>query len=190
MAILAVLAAWILLSRPRMAWTRSSSGRAVYVRNAEGREEVADRLIQLEDMLRAFLDTAERMQPGDARLRRIRERWDGTLSEIESTRENVAFSIGKAAIVICVRDPADGLARLNTCVFVLIHELAHIASEKYGHTPEFWTNMKFLLELADAAGIYQDGAHDPHDETLCGKRVGSSPIACVKKSTCASELSK
>lgn len=186
-----VLAVAVILVPARMLWIQSKMQRNVYVRNAPGKEEVADRLADLEVILARFLVEAEKIQPGDARIRRIRERWDGTLSEIESIRENVAFSIGKRSIVVCVREPkGNTLAKMNTCVFVLVHELAHIASIKYGHTPEFWTNMKFLLELAEATGIYADADHDPHDETLCGKRVGSSPISCVKKSTCESELVK
>ena len=40
-------------------------------------------------------------------------------------------------------------------MFVAVHELAHIASASIGHTDEFWTNFKFLLEEAEKLNIYK-----------------------------------
>ena len=43
----------------------------------------------------------------------------------------------------------------NTVLFVVIHELAHIMTHEVGHTPLFWNNMKYLLEVGEKVGIYQ-----------------------------------
>ena len=42
----------------------------------------------------------------------------------------------------------------NTILFVIIHELAHVMSLSVGHTEEFWSNMKFLLEQAESINLY------------------------------------
>ena len=46
------------------------------------------------------------------------------------------------------------LIKLNTLVFVAIHELGHVMSVSVGHTDEFWNNMRYLLKHAIEQGIY------------------------------------
>lgn len=185
-----MLVAWALwLAWPkRMIDVRSPvTGKVYTVKNAAGAQEVADRLAALELRVRKFLDEAEALVPGDARLANIRKRWNGTLSEIENTAE-VAYSLGKDSVAVCVRSAAGQMEPDNTAMFVLIHELAHIASDKYGHTSEFWDNMQFLLELAERTGLYSYQPFESGDDAYCGFPLKSSPLTCVKKGTCAAML--
>ena len=64
----------------------------------------------------------------------------------------------------------------NTMMFVAIHELAHLMTKKIGHPPEFWDNMKFLLEVGVKENIYikQDFANNPKD--YCGMTITDSPL--------------
>ena len=63
-------------------------------------------------------------------------------------------------------------------MFVAIHELGHLMTKSIGHTPEFWDNMKFLLEQAiqKDVNVYvkQDFASNP--EQYCGMTITDSPL--------------
>lgn len=195
-----LVVAWALYRAwPRsMTWVSSQlTGKAYHVKDLPGSQDVADRLAFLELQVRRFLRRAEEYAPGDPRLHRVRERWNGTLAETPRDRE-VAYSIGKDAIHLCVRSAAEdaaaggggggGLEPENTSVFVLMHELAHLATDEYGHPPEFWSNMRFLLELAERTGLYSYQDFEATRVSYCGHPMASSPLSCVKSGACVSQL--
>lgn len=184
-----LLAAAYIVARPSdMAHVRSSlTGKEYLVKKAPDAQVVADRLAELEHRMRRLLDGGAALAPDDQRLDAIRRRWDGTLSEVRATDE-VAFSIDKSAISVCLRDSRGAIEDLNTSMFVLLHELAHVATPDYGHSPQFWANMQFLLELAEALGLYVYENYDAAATTFCGHPVGASPLTCVKTGGCASLL--
>ena len=158
-----------------------------YVKNAPGKEEVAAVLSSLQTRLQKFLVDA----PDDPRIQRIRQKWSGTLAEIDTRSEkqgSLAYSLNKDSIHICVRAPDGSLADKNTAMFVLIHELAHIATVSFGHTEEFWQTMKYLLELAASLGYYTYVHHGQTPTTLCGHTLGASPLTCIREKTCSSAL--
>lgn len=184
-----LVCAFLLLRRDRMTWQLARSNRTLYyVKNLPDAHEAAEHLARLDTTVKAFLDSATQRHPDDPRLHRIRERWSGTLAETPSASENVAYSVGKNSIYICVREKNGGLADHNTSFFVLLHELAHVATDTYGHSKQFWKNMKYLLEMADELGVYAYVNHDEKEESLCGRVLGSNPLTCVKEKTCGSEL--
>ena len=59
--------------------------------------------------------------------------------------------------------------------FVLIHELAHVMSITEGHTPEFMTHFRFLLQEAAAANLYEPINYNDDPITYCGVRVTHNP---------------
>lgn len=159
-----------------------------YVKNREGKEEVAALLARLQKRVHAFLDAAPASDP---RIQRLKSRWSGTIAEIDNDAQksgSLAYSLNKDSIFLCVRASDGSLADENTATFVLIHELAHIASPSYGHTEEFWHTMKYLLQLAEKLGFYTYVDHGQTPTMLCGHQLGSSPLTCVRAKTCASAL--
>ena len=182
-----LLCAAYIISRPgSMQMVRSPiTGREYSVRRAPDSQQVADRLALLEQRLNRLLDGANGMMPNDPRIATIRRRWDGTLSEVEAVDE-VAFSVDKTSIHVCVRGPDGTIQDLNASMFVLLHELAHVATSDFGHSQAFWANMRFLLELAEHLGIYKYETHG--SATFCGHPLGASPLTCVKHGSCESTL--
>lgn len=185
--LLALWALWVAWPRKLVAVRADITGKEYMVRNEDGGAGVAERLAALETRIHDFLDRAEQYAPGDARLRNIRQRWNGTLAETPIDSD-VAFSMDKGSISLCVRRPDGSLEPENTSMFVLLHELGHVATDTYGHKPEFWANMKFLLELADVTGSYVYQDFDSENTSYCGTRLRDSPLTCVKNRACASEL--
>ena len=188
LVIIATLVLVMFLRREPMIWKRAkSTGTAYYVKNLPDADNAAEHLARLHQHMKTFLDRATAKEPSDPRLLRIKERWSGTLSEIPEKADNVAYSLGKNSIYICVREKNGQLAEINVSLFVLLHELAHVATDSYGHTKEFWRNMKYLLELAEDVGVYKYIDHNESVETLCGRVLGTNPLTCVKNKTCRSE---
>lgn len=177
--------AFVLLQKQAFVWRVSTiSGSAYYVKNVRDADAAADHLARLDVMIKRFLSSADQKDP---RIRNIHARWSGTLTETPNDADNVAYSLGKNSIFICVREKDGSLADINTSMFVLLHELAHVSTDSYGHTKEFWKNMKYLLEIAEELGVYKYVDHDENIESLCGRVLGTNPLSCVKKKTCSSE---
>lgn len=187
---LALVALYFLLQPGTMVGMHSSiTGKQYMVRRAPDAQQMADRLAMLELRMRSLLDGASRMMPDDPRIKTILRKWDGTLSEV-SAADEVAFSVDKSSIHICLRNAQGEIEDVNSSMFVLIHELAHVATRDYGHSPEFWANMRFLLELAEQLGVYRYENYDRSTTTFCGHPLGASPLTCVKNRTCTSTLLK
>lgn len=189
LVVLLVVAALYVTFRPRdMISVRSSiTGKEYSVKKMPDAQQMADRLATLEQRMQRLLDGARALMPDDPRIAAIRRRWDGTLSEVEASGE-VAFSVDKRSIHVCLRNKSGAIEDMNTSMFVLIHELAHVATADYGHSHEFWANMRFLLELAERLGIYTYENYDTSTTTFCGHMLGASPLTCVKRGTCTSSL--
>lgn len=188
LVVLVAVAVCVLCWPSRMTFVRASNGQTYNVKAGKDAGQVAERLASLQHSTTQFLKDAARAFPAHAAMvHRIARRWDGTISEVPDDDE-VAYSLDKNTIALCLRSPKTGdLETWNRSVFVLLHELAHIATPEAGHTPTFWRNMKALLELAHALGFYNDEEHRA-DATYCGHPLGQSPMACVRNRTCSSEL--
>ena len=190
LAIAVVVALAVLLWPRRLVWVTSPlTAKSYRVKPLPDRQAAADRLAEMELRLRAFLDAAEALVPGDARIQNVRRRWNGTLAETPGG-DDIAYSIGKDSVYVCVRDAAGRIDDLNTSMFVLVHELGHVATDDWGHPPVFWRNMKFLLELAERTGLYVYQDFDKGKVTYCGRQLGGSPLTCIKNGTCGSEIIK
>lgn len=102
-------------------------------------------------------------------VRNIKARWDGSIHQLMDTGHAPAVTTEKSDIRLCL----DTMSSRDAHVFVCLHELSHIAVDSYGHTPEFWTCFKALLDAATASGVY---THRP-DADVCGTRIGPQPGA-------------
>ncbi len=99
-----------------------------------------------------------------------------SLSEASVDNGFTSFTIDKEYMHICLRtrDSKEQLYDINTLMYVVIHELAHMAnysksgSPIEGHGPEFIDKFKFLLQKSIDLGIYryQDYAKSPKE--YCG----------------------
>ena len=61
-------------------------------------------------------------------------------------------------------------------MFVVLHELAHIATESIGHTPEFWANFKWILEESINIGIYAKKDYSKDAVEYCGMTISTTPL--------------
>ena len=98
------------------------------------------------------------------------------LSEGVDTPGYTSYSVNKGEqIVLCLRNK-DALVDINTMMFVVLHEFAHLATESIGHTEEFWTNFKWILEESTNIGIYTRQDFKTNNVDYCGIKITSSPL--------------
>jgi len=85
----------------------------------------------------------------------------------ESFKNHVGYSINKGEkIGVCVI--SDGILQDRNAIFyIVMHELAHIMTEEYGHNDEFWDHLSILVEVASQTKIYSE----PLNTTVCKKKV-------------------
>lgn len=84
-----------------------------------------------------------------------------------------AFSINKGQkIYICVRDNNTGKVSkdINTVMYVMIHELAHVMTKSIGHTEQFWENNNFLLKKAKKFKLYSEN----NNKKYCGIHINKN----------------
>lgn len=180
---------WFITQWAHMTWQTSTSGKLFYVKRGPGQHAVADRLDLLTENLNTLLEKADDTYPGDPRIAAVRARWNGTLAEV-SDKSEIAYSMNKQDVHVCVKSPKGDLESVNTSMYVLLHEIAHVATDTYGHKPEFWLNFRWFLEVADSLGLYEYEDFDTKETTFCGHTLGNNVLRCRKRGECESLLEK
>jgi len=80
------------------------------------------------------------------------------ISQNIKNTNSTSYSINKGEhIVLCLRsrDGENRLHDINTIMFVVLHELAHVITDSIGHTLEFKSNFKYLINRAIECEIYK-----------------------------------
>ena len=135
---LALVIAWLVVRSSRSRWVHSDvTGRSYRVLDLPDAQEAADALASLELAAEQFLTDAESVAPGDPRLANVRERWSRRLREIDGS-DNIAYTVTKRDVSLCVRRPGGGAVYDDprSGMFVLLHELAHVANDGWGARPD------------------------------------------------------
>jgi len=101
------------------------------------------------------------------------------ISESLSNSKYTSYSLNKGEkIVLCIRhkNEKEDLVDLNTLMFVVLHELAHLESISIGHNKEFWDNMNELLKTGIKLGIYDYVDYKQNPIKYCGINVTATPL--------------
>ena len=140
---------------------------------------VPDKLANIEQFIRTFINYLNNNFPENARVHRLNKRLKSIKLEESELKEGVSsFTVNKGELIsVCVRDKDDNSQFHNhqLLLFVIIHELAHIASSSFGHNDEFNTNFKWLLHEAQNVG-YTPIDYSINPVTYCGVNVTNNPI--------------
>ncbi len=102
----------------------------------------------------------------------LRENWP-------SGTTNTSYTQLKGQVIaICLRSK-NGLPsfhEINDIIFVVLHELAHVASFNYGHGDEFWATFRIILEHAVDMGIYTPIDYKNSPREYCGINITYNPL--------------
>lgn len=139
-------------------------------------------LAKLHNNMGVFVSKLKAKYPNDERVERLVKGFNRV--EIEETTEkpnddNTSYTINKGELMsLCLRENSQGrpFHDYNSLCFVIIHEMAHIASVSEGHNFEFIENFKFLLKEAVAMGYYSPVDYSKNPFLYCGKvKVTNNP---------------
>ena len=161
---------------------RASNGQSYMVQNLPDKEEAASRMGELQNKIETLLNFY-RNDPsamGDPRVKVMVDRFNPhNMVENDMRDDSTSYSENKGEkIVVCLRDKTDGLpfVDMNTVTFVVLHEMAHLMTTTIGHTPEFWTNFRRILQDSIQCGIYQEVNYTKNPTPYCGITITDSPL--------------
>jgi hypothetical protein len=140
---------------------------------------VPNKLATIESFITKFIKYLSNKFPNDPRANRLSRRLKNIKIEESELKDGVSsFTVNKGELIsVCVRSKENHSQFHNhqLILFVIIHELAHIASTSFGHNDEFNINFKWLLKEAQNVGyIPIDYSENP--VTYCGVNVTNNPI--------------
>lgn len=157
--------------------TGKSYGVHDHLPNSDNTANIMARLDQFIDRLSGYVQKAD---PVDPRTNRMLERLSETkIEEAPWEHGTSSYTLNKGELIaFCVRnkEEPEEFHDYNTLLFVVIHELAHVASVSKGHNQEFMDNFRWLLKHARASGLYQPVDYSKRPMTYCGVRVTNNPI--------------
>lgn len=79
---------------------------------------------------------------------------------------------------VCLREKFSGNNQIHQDTilkFVFMHEMAHMATQSYGHEDEFWINFKFLEQEAENANLYTPVNFEKSPVNYCSLDVDYNP---------------
>jgi hypothetical protein len=146
----------------------------------DDKEEAAKLLETMDKKIFILLDRIKHDDSMRDEVRRIITNYDRN-SVYEISPQNItgitSFLRQKRVLILCLRRKDNGdLHDENTITFVVLHELAHMMNEKWGHGREFWSYFKYLLENAVESGIYTPIDYKKRPVKYCGLDIVYSPL--------------
>ena len=139
----------------------------------------ADKLANVNKSLQSIVTYCVENFPDDENVKRMEKGYNPKkIVEILPTSEFTAYSENKGEkLAFCLNTQKGGskMIDMNTLTYVAIHELAHIASQSIGHTPEFWQNFKFLLTQAKKINVYNPTDYKNNNQEYCGMTIRDNP---------------
>lgn len=157
---------------------KSTVDNRVYtVQTKEDSQEAANLIAHIRKKLILLVNHLIKSNPGDERTSRIADNFNpDKLKEGIDNPDYTSYSINKGEqIVLCLRNK-NKLMDINTMMFVVLHEIAHIATISIGHTTEFWDNFRWILEESINIGIYVKQEFDKKPVEYCGMKITDSPL--------------
>ena len=117
--------------------------------------------------------------PDEDTSRRLFNRWSKcSLKETSSNEKSAAYTLNKSVeIRICIRDGLGNFEDINTSMFVILHELAHVMSVGFGHEDEFKNNFSYITHLASELKLYKPEEFGLFPKTYCGISINTTPCS-------------
>tara|TARA_B100000674_G_C37603589_1_gene806485 strand:- start:53 stop:565 length:513 start_codon:yes stop_codon:yes gene_type:complete len=154
-------------------------GNKYCVRERDKLELVADLLAKVTINMKKLVAHMKDEYPGRKNVQRLVNNFNPKkIYETLPTSEYTAYSENKGEkLAFCTTTTKKGNKMIdeNTLTFVAIHELSHLATKSVGHTDEFWSNFKFLLEESKKIGVYNPIDYKKNPQPYCGMTISDNP---------------
>jgi len=154
-------------------------GNKYCVRERDKLKLVADLLAKVTTNMKKLVAHMKDAYPGRKNVQRLVDNFNPKkIYETLPTSEYTAYSENKGEkLAFCTTTTKKGNKMIdeNTLTFVAIHELSHLATKSVGHTDEFWSNFKFLLEESKQIGVYNPVDYKKTPQPYCGMTISDNP---------------
>ena len=157
-------------------------GKEYCVRERKLLNQAADKLAHTTNDLKKLVSYCKTKFPNNPAVKRMVSKFNPKkVQETLPTSSYTAYSENKGEkIAFCLssenKKDLDNLIDENTLMFVAIHEMSHVATKSIGHTQEFWTNFKFLLQQANEIHIYTPIDYKKNNQEYCGMDIKDNPF--------------
>ena len=104
---------------------------------------------------------------------------DVTISENNNKDNTTSYSVNKGEeLVLCLRSKKESnhFHDVNTVMYVVLHEISHIACPEYNHTPLFKKIFAFFTEVAINLKLYNKVNYAATPVEYCGITITDSII--------------
>jgi hypothetical protein len=163
---------------------KGPDGREYEMQNLPNKEQAVALMADIKGRLLKLVDhyTSDQALSADPPVRRFLERFKtDVFVENDMQSRDTSYSENKGQkIVVCLRDktkaPEYPLVDANTVMFVVLHEMAHLMTETIGHTQEFWSNFRRILQDATQLGLYHPVNYASRPTPYCGMTITDSPL--------------
>ena len=158
------------------------NGKKYCVRERAKIQEASDLLANTTEKMKRLVEYVNTNHSERAEVQRLVKNFNPKkIKEILPTSEYTAYSENKGEkIAFCLssenKKELNNLIDENTLMFVAIHEMSHVATKSIGHTEEFWTNFKFLLQQANEIQIYTPVDYKKTNQEYCGMNIKDNPF--------------
>ena len=158
-------------------------GKEYLVRDLDDKQQASNMLARINKNIMDFTDHLvltkdkhpEFEQYIDQLDRRIR---DVVISESKVDSSYTSYSVNKGEeLVFCLRDRrTNKIHRMNLIMYVVLHEISHVACPVYGHGPLFKKIFRFFTQVAIDKGFYRKIDFNRNPELYCGLMISESII--------------
>lgn len=101
------------------------------------------------------------------------------IKEAQYGSNYTSYTVNKGEqMVLCIRHKNINkkIHNLNILMYVLLHEMSHIACPEYNHTPLFKKIFRFMCEEAIEIGLYTRINYTKYPELYCGMNINETII--------------
>ena len=145
------------------------------IKSAELMNELNDRMIKL---MKYLISIGEENDPRVNRLLKRYNYQNMTENSPNNLDGSTSYMENKGQIfALCLRSAITphNYHSMHTLTFVTMHELAHLMTKEYGHTPEFWSNFAYLLKHGKDSGIHIPVDYSKAPIEYCGIQIRDNP---------------
>ena len=156
------------------------------VRYTKTAQESADLLAKVNQKVKHFIDFMtsagpEGNAPFDEDIIRLKRRYDpDNLSEATNETEHSSYTVNKGEkVALCLRCrdcSSNSVEPLNTIMFVVLHELAHIANNEEGHGAKFQSLNSYFLKKAIECQVWNYQNYSDQPVSYCNTTINATPM--------------
>lgn len=149
------------------------------VRNNKNKQKSADTLALININILKLIEHLKNEPNQTRNIKLLMSRYNSSSLMENINLENTTYTIDKGAeISVCLssRDSSENIYDINELMFVIIHELAHVGCESYGHNAEFRVFFIYLLKKSMEINIYTYKDYFNKPIEYCGLTINATPV--------------